>query len=132
VIDLYYWPTPNGHKITPFVPWEMQWEDLHHAEPKLPAQGFEIAFLSTDRPEILYSSLKAAGIHYTLHFDTLFGGGERIPCGIPLRRSTIAKEKQYGVDLEATTGTTQHALPVPCVHHRHDGYHTIRLLESRL
>jgi len=29
--------------------------------------------------------------------------------------ATIAKQKQYGVDLEATTGTTQHELPVPSV-----------------
>jgi peroxiredoxin len=29
--------------------------------------------------------------------------------------ATIAKQKQYGVDLEATTGTTQLELPVPSV-----------------
>jgi peroxiredoxin len=29
--------------------------------------------------------------------------------------AAIAKQKQYGVDLEATTGTTQHELPVPSV-----------------
>ena len=115
MIDLYYWPTPNGYKITLFVPWEMQREDLRHAEPKLPAQGFEIAFLSTDRPEILYSSLKAADIHDALHFDTLFGGVNASHVAYHLDDSTIAKQKQYGVDLEATTGTTQHALPVPSV-----------------
>jgi peroxiredoxin len=115
VIDLYYWPTPNGHKITSFVPWGMQWEDVRHAEPKLPAQGIEIAFLSTDRPEILYSSLKAAGIHYTLHFDALVGGVNASHVAYHLDDSTIAKQKQYGVDLEATTGTTQHALRVPSV-----------------
>jgi len=89
VIDLYYWPTPNGYKITLFVPWEMQREDLRHAEPKLPAQGFEIAFLSTDRPEILYSSLKAADIHDALHFDTLFGGvnASHVAYHLDVRRS---------------------------------------------
>jgi peroxiredoxin len=115
VIDLYHWPTLNGHKITLFVPWEMQWEDLRHSEPKLPAQGFEIAFLSTDRPEILYPSLKAADIHYTLFFDSLLGGVKASPVAYHLDDSTIAKQKQYRVDLEATTGSTQHALPVPSV-----------------
>jgi peroxiredoxin len=40
----------------------MQLSDLRLVEPKLREQGFEIVFLSTDRPEILYSSLKAADI----------------------------------------------------------------------
>jgi peroxiredoxin len=114
VIDLYYWPTPNGHKITLIVPWEMQWKDLRHAEPKLPAQGFEIAFLSTDRPEIVYLSLKAADIHYTLLFDSLLEAANVFHVAF-LDDSTIAKQKQYGVDHEATTGITQHALPVPSV-----------------
>jgi AhpC/TSA family len=48
----------------------MQLSDLRLVEPKLREQGFEIVFLSTDRPEILYSSLKAADIHYTLLSDS--------------------------------------------------------------
>src|SRR5271163_4201503 len=36
-----------------------QLSDLHLVEPKLKKSGFEIVFLSTDRPELLYSSLKA-------------------------------------------------------------------------
>ena len=115
MIDLYYWPTPNGYKITLFVPWEMQREDLRHAEPKLPAQGFEIAFLSTDRPEILYPSPKVADIHYTLLFDSLLGAVNASHVAYDLDDSTIAKQKQYRVNLEATTGTTQHAFPVPSV-----------------
>ena len=89
--------TPNGFQSPTIVifyrggwcPYcNMQLSDLRLVEPKLRAQGFEIVFLSTDRPEILYSSLKAADIHYTLLSDSR---------------------------LEATTGTTQHELPVPSV-----------------
>jgi peroxiredoxin len=40
-----------------------QLSDLRLVEPKLRANGFEIVFLSTDRPELLYSSLQAADIH---------------------------------------------------------------------
>lgn len=41
-----------------------QLSDLHIVEPKLPASGFEIVFLSTDRPELLYSSLKDRSRNY--------------------------------------------------------------------
>jgi peroxiredoxin len=48
----------------------MQLSDLRLVEPKLDEQGFEIVFLSTDRTDILYSSLKATDIHYTLLSDS--------------------------------------------------------------
>jgi peroxiredoxin len=48
----------------------MQLSDLRLVEQKLRQSGFEIVFLSTDRPEILYSSLKATDIHYTLLSDS--------------------------------------------------------------
>ncbi len=47
-----------------------QLSDLHLVEPKLRKHGFEIVFLSTDRPELLYSSLKSAHPHYTLLSDS--------------------------------------------------------------
>ena len=47
-----------------------QLSDLRLVEPQLRHKGFEIVFLSTDRPAILYSSLKAEKIHYTLLSDS--------------------------------------------------------------
>jgi len=93
----------------------MQLSDLRLIEPKLRAQGFEIVFLSTDRPEILYSSLKAADIHYTLLSDSHLEAAKAFHVAYHLDDATIAKQKQYGVDLEKTTGTTLHELPVPSV-----------------
>jgi hypothetical protein len=47
--------------MSAWVPYcNMQLSDLHLVEPRLRMSGFEIVFLSTDRLEILYSSLKAA------------------------------------------------------------------------
>src|SRR6201997_20157 len=46
-----------------------QLADLRLVEPKLRASGFTILFISTDRPDLLYSSLKAADIGYTLLSD---------------------------------------------------------------
>src|SRR6266702_1015350 len=42
---------------------------MHLVEPKLRANGFEVLFISTDRPELLYSSLKDQTVTYTLLSD---------------------------------------------------------------
>ena len=93
----------------------MQLSDLRLVEPKLRERGFEIVFFSTDRPEILYSSLKAADIHYTLLSDSHLEAAKAFHVAYHLDDATIAKQKQYGVDLEKTTGATLHELPVPSV-----------------
>jgi peroxiredoxin len=92
-----------------------QLSDLHLVEPKLRKSGFEIVFLSTDRPELLYSSLKAADIHYTLLSDSHLEAAKAFHVAYHVDDVTLAKMREYGVDLEATTGTKQHELPVPSV-----------------
>jgi peroxiredoxin len=93
----------------------MQLSDLRLVEPRLREQGFEIVFLSTDRPEILYTSLKATDIHYTLLSDSHLEAAKAFHVAYHLDDATISKQKHYGVDLEKTTGTTLHELPVPSV-----------------
>jgi peroxiredoxin len=92
-----------------------QLSDLHLVEPKLRNSGFEIVFLSTDRPELLYSSLKAADIHYTLLSDSQLEAAKAFHIAYHVDDATLAKMREYGVDLESTTGTKQHELPVPSV-----------------
>jgi peroxiredoxin len=92
-----------------------QLSDLHLVEPKLRNSGFEIVFLSTDRPELLYSSLKATDIHYTLLSDSHLEAAKAFHIAYHVDDATLAKMREYGVDLEATTGTRQHELPVPSV-----------------
>jgi peroxiredoxin len=89
--------------------------DLHLVEPKLRKGGFEIVFLSTDRPELLYSSLKATDIHYTLLSDNRLEAAKSFHVAYHVDDATFAKMREYGVDLEASTGTKQHELPVPSV-----------------
>jgi peroxiredoxin len=92
-----------------------QLSDLHLVEPKLRKSGFEIVFLSTDRPELLYASLKATDIHYTLLSDSHLEAAKAFRVAYHVDDATLAKLREYGVDLEATTGTKQHELPVPSV-----------------
>ena len=93
----------------------MQLSDMRLVEPKLRASGFEIVFLSTDQPKLLYSSLKATDIHYTLLSDNHLKAARAFHIAYHLDSATLAKQREYGVDLERTTGTKLHELPVPSV-----------------
>jgi len=92
-----------------------QLNDLRHVEPRLRERGFEIVFLSTDRPAILYSSLKAADIHYTLLSDSRLEAAKAFHIAYHVDEQTLAQQRKYGVDLDATTGEPLHELPVPSV-----------------
>ena len=85
-----------------------QLSDLRLVESKLRRNGFEIIFLSTDRPAILYSSLKAKNIHYTLLSDSRLEAAKAFHIAYRLDEATLANMKQYGIDLDSTTGGPLH------------------------
>jgi len=93
----------------------MQLADMHRVEPRLRAAGFDILFVSTDRRELLYSSLKEPGIQYTLLSDPALTAAQAFHIAYHLDDAAYAQQLKWGVDLEKTTGTTAHALPVPSV-----------------
>jgi peroxiredoxin len=84
-------------------------------EPKLRAAGYAVIFLSTDRPALLYSSLKNPDINYTLLSDPELKAAQAFHIAFHLDDEKYAEQLKYGVDLEKTTGTKAHALPVPSV-----------------
>jgi peroxiredoxin len=92
-----------------------QLADLRTVEPKLRASGFEVLFLSSDRPELLYTSLKTQHIPYTLVSDPGLQAAQAFHIAFRLDDQQYAEELKWGVDLEKTTGTKDHALPVPSV-----------------
>ena len=92
-----------------------QLADMHLVEPRLRASGFEVLFLSTDRPELLYSSLKNPDISYTLLSDSHLQAAQAFHIAFHLDDEQYANELKWGVDLEKTTGSKAHALPVPSV-----------------
>ncbi len=92
-----------------------QLADLHLVEPRLRASGFEVLFISTDRPELLYSSLKDQKITYTLLSDPELHAAQAFHIAFHLDDQQYAEELKWGVNLEKTTGTKLHALPVPSV-----------------
>ncbi len=96
-----------------------QLADLHEVEPRLEKAGFEVLFVSSDRPELLYSSLKddtqRKSLSYTLLSDPGLQAAQAFHIAFHLDDKAYAKQLSYGVDLEKTTGTKAHALPVPSV-----------------
>lgn len=92
-----------------------QLASLRKVEPELVALGYEVLFMSTDRPALLYSSLKEKDIDYTLLSDSKMQAAEAFGVAFRMDDVAVARYKTYGIDLEATTGETHHELPVPSV-----------------
>jgi peroxiredoxin len=89
--------------------------ELKKVEPKLVALGYDLLFLSADRPEILYSSLKEPDVHYTLLSDASMSAARAYHVAYHLDSVALARYGEYGVDLEAASGQAHHQLPVPAV-----------------
>jgi peroxiredoxin len=91
-----------------------QLQDLHTVVPQISAMGYQVLFLSTDRPELLYSSLKEK-VDYHLLSDSTMDAAHAFGVAFHVDGATLEKMKSYGIDLEATQGSTRHELPVPSV-----------------
>jgi peroxiredoxin len=94
-------------------------KSLKEAEGALRARGYEVLFLSTDRPELLRSSLKtdtrAEAAHYTLLSDSAAHASKAFGVAFRLDDATVANYKTFGVDVEVSQGNNAHILPVPAV-----------------
>lgn len=88
---------------------------LKKVEPQLLGLGYDLLFLSADRHEILYSSLKEPDVHYTLLSDASMSAARAYHVAYQLDATALAKYGEYGVDLEAASGYRHHQLPVPAV-----------------
>lgn len=89
-------------------------KDLQTVEPKIVALGYRILFLSTDRPELLYSSLKVR-VKYHILSDASLSAARAFGVAYRLDDKTVKQMQAFGVDLNSTQGTSLHELPVPSV-----------------
>lgn len=96
--------------------------ELRHVLPEIRALGVEVYFLSGDRPEILYSSLKNQtqedidGLDYTILSDA--DAQAAIAFGVAFRSSPNlhARLRDKGADIDASSMTRHGVLPVPSVY----------------
>jgi peroxiredoxin len=73
-----------------------------------------VLFLSTDRPEILHSSLKE-DMNYRLLSDNEVRAARAFGLAYRMNDATYEEYKGYGLDLEISQGAKHHELPVPAV-----------------
>jgi len=88
---------------------------LKKVEPDLLKMGYEVLFLSADRPQLLYSSLKEPDVHYTLLSDSTLKAAEAFGIAFHVDAAHYQQYSDFGVDLEAASGEKHHNLPVPAV-----------------
>lgn len=86
--------------------------ELRTAENKLRDMGFDVWFVSADRPEILYESLKEK-VDYKIYSDAALEVASAFGIAFKLDESTLERYENYGLNLEEVSGENHHGLPVP-------------------
>ncbi len=71
--------------------------------------------LSADRPEGLQGSRKKHDLGYRLYSDASMSAARAFGIAYELSDDSVKEYRDYGIDLEATSGQDHHQLPVPSV-----------------
>jgi len=87
--------------------------ELRLAEQELKDMGFDIWFISIDRPELLYESLEDPGIGYTVYSDARLEATRAFGIAFRVDDETVERYRGYDIDLEAASGENHHVLPAP-------------------
>lgn len=87
--------------------------ELRKAETELKEMGFDIWFISIDKPELLYDSLDQPDIGYTILSDSKLEATRSFGLAFRVPEETVEKYLQWDIDLEGASGETHHVLPAP-------------------
>lgn len=90
--------------------------ELRKAEKQLKDMGFDIWFISIDKPEYLLESLDEPDIGYTVYSDSALSATRAF--GLAFRVDDELNERYlgFGIDLEKASGETHHVLPAPATY----------------
>ena len=90
--------------------------ELRMAEKQLNEMGFDIWFISIDKPELLLASLDDPDIGYTIYSDSSLDATRAF--GLAFRVDDELNEKylSYDIDLEKASGENHHVLPAPATY----------------
>lgn len=89
--------------------------ELRNAVPKLREAGYEVLFLSADRPSRLRASLDEPGLDYRLLSDASMAIARDWGLAFRVDDETVERYRSLGIDLAAASGYDHHQLPVPGV-----------------
>ncbi len=87
--------------------------ELRHAEAQLRELGFEVWFLSMDKPAVLVDSLDEPDIGYTLFSDSELSATRGFGIAFQVDDATLERYEGFGIRLEEASGQDHHVLPVP-------------------
>ncbi len=97
-----------------------QLAQMRQAEKQLLDMGFDVYFISPDKPDHLIESLKdkelKSDISYILLSDPKMQVAQDFGIAFKVADETVEKYKKWGIDLEKASGYDHHYLPVPATY----------------
>ncbi len=87
--------------------------ELRHAEEELNMLGFDNWFISIDKPELLYESLKQPDISYTIYSDAQLEATRAFGLAFRVSDETYKRYLTHDLYLEKVSGESHHVLPAP-------------------
>ncbi len=91
----------------------MHLAEMRHAEKELTGLGFDIWFISIDKPELLYASLEQPDVVYTIYSDSSLDATRAFGLAFRVDDDTYERYIGYDINLEEASGETHHVLPAP-------------------
>lgn len=93
----------------------LQLSGLQKIESDIMNLGYQIIAVSKDKPEMLSATIDKDQIKYTLLSDNEGTAAKEFGIAFKVADEYITKLQSYNIDLESSSGTTDHILPVPAV-----------------
>lgn len=87
--------------------------EMRKTEAQLKEMGFDIWFVSMDKPELLLASLDDPNIGYTIYSDASLQASRGFGIAFQMPDELVEKYKGYNIDVEQASGETHHVLPAP-------------------
>jgi peroxiredoxin len=90
--------------------------EMRKTEAQLKEMGFDIWFISIDKPEMLLASLDDPDIGYTMYSDSSLEATRAFGIAFQVDDELVEKYLQWKIDLEKASGETHHVLPAPATY----------------
>ena len=90
--------------------------EMRLAEKQLAEMGFDIWFISIDKPELLLESLDDPDIGYTIYSDSSLDATRAFGLAFRVDDELNKRYLTHNIDLEKASGETHHVLPAPATY----------------
>ncbi len=90
--------------------------EMRLAEKQLADMGFDIWFISIDKPELLLESLADPDIGYTIYSDSSLDATRAFGLAFRVDDELNKRYLSYNIDLEKASGENHHVLPAPATY----------------